>query len=65
MSTEGAEYPSPITPAGIVQGYGNIFRAMRSPSRGRRVGAIVFTVIFCLPLTVLVVGYAVMFLRAI
>ena len=64
IPTEVADFPSPITPAGIVQGYGNIFRAMRSPRRGRRIGAIVFTAVFLLPTIVIVVGYAVMLLRA-
>ena len=61
---EIADYPSPITPAGVVNGYGNIFRAMRSQSRARRLGAIAFTLVFLLPIVVVIVGYSMMLLRA-
>jgi hypothetical protein len=61
---QASDYPSPITPAGVVQGYGNIFRAMRGQSRSRRLGAISFTLLFLFPIFVIIIGYTVMLLRA-
>ena len=61
---EPSDYPSPITPAGVVQGYGNIFRAMRSQSGARRLMAIAFTLLVLFPMFVIVVGYSMMLLHA-
>ena len=46
---EPMSQPSPLTPPGIIQAYGNLFRGIRISSRWRRRTAIAFALIFVLP----------------
>jgi hypothetical protein len=55
--------PSPLTPPGMIQAYGNLFRGVRSSSGWRRRTAIAFALIFVLPgvlagIGVITLGYA-------
>jgi hypothetical protein len=57
--------PSLLTPAGMIQGYGNVFRPMRGASRRRRVAALAFAVLVVLPGLVVIIGFAMMIVHSI
>ncbi|HEV7527194.1 MAG TPA: hypothetical protein VGP92_19720, partial [Acidimicrobiia bacterium] len=58
------EYLSTLTPAGIVQSYGNAFRSLRSTNPRRRRAALVFTALFLLPIGVVALGWTMVLLHS-
>jgi hypothetical protein len=57
--------PSLLTPAGIIQGYGNAFRSIRGSTRRRRVAALAFAVLIFLPGLVVVIGFGMVIVHSI
>jgi len=49
--------PSLLTPAGIIQGYGNAFRLVRGSNWRRRVAALAFAFLIFLPGLVVIIGF--------
>jgi hypothetical protein len=64
-TSEPSQYPSTLTPAGIVQSYGNLFGAIHGRSRRRQIGALVLALLIVTPLLFVGVGVAMIILRAI
>ena len=62
---EPPEVVSALTPAGMIQSYGNIFAATRSARGWRRVAAIAITSLMCLPLLIIAIGFVLMIIGVI
>jgi hypothetical protein len=52
---EPTEQPSLLTPAGVVQGHGTMFRAARSSNRRQRRAGLAVASVYLLPLFVLAI----------
>jgi hypothetical protein len=61
---EPTEHPSALTPAGVVDSYGSAFGALRGRNKWRRAGAFIIALVIFGPLLVVVIGFAMILIRA-